>query len=189
MRLDHRHIRFTTPQLTIRRPNLIRLGGSRGSLNLLETALIAEGELMRFSFLGTEWMFRRALSEWTAVTVPYSRITAVRYSRLVAFRVISILAVASGIAASATLLWGLDDQGLGLLTAAYTVGMAAFLGFLNWWIKPYCRVNYRGKDGRSYLLAFTFRTKRLRKPFLDALAAHRAAAGQYAPAIPVGTGR
>jgi hypothetical protein len=181
MRLDHRQVRFVTPfALTLRRPNHIRLGGSRGHVDLQETALVAEGELMRFSFLGTEWLFRRALSEWTAVTVPYGRITAVRYDRLFALRIISILVVAVGAALSAALLLAEGDSTTGWAMAVFTAVLALLFGALNLWLKPSYQVRYRGKDGRIYLLAFTVRVKRLRKPFQDTLAAHRDAATPYA---------
>jgi hypothetical protein len=181
MRLDHRQVRFVTPfGLTLRRPNHIRLGGSRGHLDLQETAVVAEGELMRFSFLGTEWLFRRALSEWTTVTVPYGRITSVRYDRLVALRIVSILLVAVVAAFSATLLLAEGDPTTGWTMAGFAAILALLFGVLNLWMKPSYQVRYRGKDGRTYLLAFTVRAKRLRKPFLDTLAAHQAAAAPHA---------
>ena len=83
MKLDSRQFRFTVPFATFSARRLVKLGGKRGSLHLQETALVAEGELLRFTFIiGLEWLFRRALSEWTMVTVPYSRIQAVRISKL-----------------------------------------------------------------------------------------------------------
>ena len=53
-----------------------------------------EGEFLRFKlFMGIEWLFRRALSEWTTVTVPYSRIERVRVTRAWFARLLAPLAI------------------------------------------------------------------------------------------------
>ena len=70
----------------------MKLGGKRGSLHLQETALVAEGELLRFTFIiGLEWLFRRALSEWTMVTSRIRESSSVRISKLWPLRVLSAL--------------------------------------------------------------------------------------------------
>ena len=94
MRLDDRHIRFIRPFWPKIGQRLVPLGGRRGSVHLQETALVVEGDLLRFRFLlGIEWLFRQALSEWTSVTVPYARIERVRRSRLWPLRSVSLLLV------------------------------------------------------------------------------------------------
>jgi hypothetical protein len=176
MRLDQRQVRFVVPfwpSLALK----VRLGGQRGSLNLQETALVVEGELIRFSFFGIEWLFRRALSEWTTVTVPYSRIVAVRHVRLWLLRIGSALLTA--------LVWALavwlfrTDPLTGSMVGSLGVVETVLVGYINLRVRSYHRVTYRGKDGRRRLLTFAVRAKRLRKPFLDILAAHRAAAAAY----------
>jgi hypothetical protein len=108
MKLDSRQFRFSVPFATFSARRLVKLGGKRGSLHLQETALVAEGELLRFTFIiGLEWLFRRALSEWTMVTVPYSRIQAVRISKLWPLRILSALFVVGWIALTAYL-WDSD---------------------------------------------------------------------------------
>jgi hypothetical protein len=176
MRLDQRQVRFVVPFW----PSLahkVRLGGQRGSLNLQETALVVEGELIRFSFFGIEWLFRRALSEWTTVTVPYSRIVAVRHVRLWLLRIGSVVLTAL-VWALAVSLWRAEPLMAGVAVVLGFVG-TVLVGFINFLVRSYHRVTYRGKDGRRRLLTFAVRTKRLRKPFLDTLAAHRAAAAAY----------
>src|SRR5262245_36202943 len=92
MRLDSRQFRFVVPFVSYPRRKVVRFGGRRGSIQIQETALVVEGELLRFTFIiGLEWLFRRALSEWTTVTVPYSRIDSVRLSRLWPLRVFTFL--------------------------------------------------------------------------------------------------
>jgi hypothetical protein len=179
MRLEGRQIKFRPPFLTAGRTNVIRLGGSRGSLQLQETALVAEGELIRFRYFGLEWLFRRALSEWTTVTVPYARITTVRYPRFRVLALLGMLTIAVLVGVSVTAYLVADDRWAVMSEVWPVLLVAAVLASLLLFIRPFCRVSFRGKDGRSRVLDFVVRAKRLRKPFLDTLAAHRTAATRH----------
>jgi hypothetical protein len=152
---------------------------------LQETALVAEGELIRFQYFGTEWLFRRALSEWTTVTIPYARITSVRFRRSSMLALLLMLATAVAVAWSATLYLVADDARAGMREAAPWAISAVLVGGLTLLMRPSHRVSFRGKDGRSRILAFIVRNKRLRKPFLDTLAEHRAAASRHGVASAV----
>jgi hypothetical protein len=190
MRLEGRQVKFRAPFLTAGRSNVIRLGGSRGSLHLQETALVAEGELVRFRYFGVEWLFRRALSEWTTVTIPYARITSVGYRRSRVLGLLLMLAIAVAAAASVTMYLVADDTWKGLLAAAPSAIVVAVLGGLTLLNRRSYHVAFRGKDGRSRVLAFVVRTKRLRRPFLDTLAAHRTAAARHGtPPAVIGVNR
>ena len=95
MRLDARQVRFVPSFLPTWRTRTLRLGGRRGGLHLQEPALVLEGELLRFRLVfGIEWLFRQALSEWTTVTVPYSRIVTVRRTWAWLVRFLLVLAIA-----------------------------------------------------------------------------------------------
>jgi hypothetical protein len=178
MKLDDRQVRFVTPFWPSIRRHKVRLGGRRGSLHLQETALVAEGELIRFSFFSLEWLFRRALSEWTTVTVPYARIVAVRYHRLLWLRVLSALFLLAGLAEAMWLILA-RDPATGLLVFGLTIILGILLGYVNLRVKPSYRVTFRGKDGRRRMLAFAIRSNKLRRSFADALAVHQATAARY----------
>jgi hypothetical protein len=183
MRLADRQIRFIVPFWPSIRRRKVRLGGRRGSLHLQETALVAEGEILRFYYFNLELLFRRAVSEWTTITVPYSRIVSVRYYRRLVLRAVSVVVLLAALAESAWLMsWGVLEAAVA--TLMLTVILALLLGYLNARVRPAYGVVFRGKDGRPRLLAFAIRSKRLRKSFADTLAAHRAAAAQFRAPTP-----
>jgi hypothetical protein len=175
MKLDSRQFRFTVPFATFSARRLVRLGGKRGSLHLQETALVAEGELLRFTFIiGLEWLFRRALSEWTMVTVPYSRIQAVRISKLWPLRVLSALFVIGSIALIAYV-WNSD-----FAPPIMVFGFAGtlLLAYVNLRVRKSIHVEYWRKDRRRRLV-FQIPRRVLRQSFLSTLGAHQEAARQF----------
>ena len=95
MRLDPRKVRFVAPMFHVGVfGGAVRFVGRENTVHLQETALVAEGNLLKVGLLGLEILFRRALAEWSAVTVPYSRITAARYVRFPLLRVIALVVLA-----------------------------------------------------------------------------------------------
>jgi hypothetical protein len=178
MRLDHRHVRFITPFLLWPGTLMVRLGGRLGGVQLQETALVVEGELMRFNaILGIEWAFRRVLSEWTTVTVPYARIDSARLTSLWPLRAATLLVVA-GTAALAAWIWDAPYLPAVLIPG---VVLILLLLYVNVRVKPSVRIRFRAKDGRRRLIAFLIRPRRLRRPFLESLQAHRASAARFGP--------
>src|SRR5262245_21912066 len=186
MRLDSRQFRFVVPFVSLPRRKVVRFGGKRGSIQIQETALVVEGELLRFTFIiGLEWLFRRALSEWTTVTVPYSRIDSVRLSKLWPLRVLTLLFTAIWIALSA---WFWDNEAVAPIMV---IGFALFvlLLYVNFRVKRAVRVVFQAKDRRR-VLAFTVRRRPLRHAFMETLRRHQDAARQYqiptVTAVPIG---
>src|SRR5262249_16693518 len=152
-RLADRQIRFIVPFWPSIRRRKVRLGGRRGSLHLQETALVAEGEILRFYYFGLELMFRRVVSEWTTVTVPCGRTGSVRSYRRLVLRVVWAAALLAGLAESAWLMsWGAPEAGVA--TLLLTAILALLLGYINWRVRPAYGVVFRNKDGRPRLLAF-----------------------------------
>jgi hypothetical protein len=175
MKLDSRQFRFAVPFATFSARRLVRLGGKRGSLHLQETALVAEGELLRFTFIiGLEWLFRRALSEWTMVTVPYSRIEAVRISKLWPLRILSAFFVVGWIALTACL-WNRD-----FAPPIMVFGFAGtlLLAYVNLRVRKSIHVEYWRKDRRRRLV-FQIPRRALRESFLNTLRAHQESARQF----------
>jgi hypothetical protein len=186
MKLDGRQVRFITPFMLLPGQLLVRLGGRRGGVQLQETALVVEGELARFkAVIGVEWAFRRVLSEWTTLTVPYSRIDAARLSSLWPLRVVTILVVAGVVALA---VWLRDEPALVSVVWVFGGALALLLAYINVRVKPSVRVKFRSKDGKRRMLAFVIRSRRLRKPFLDTLQTHRAVAARFGTPAGVRTG-
>jgi hypothetical protein len=190
MKLDDRQVSFVVPFWPAWRTRTLRFGSRRGSLHLQETALVVEGELLRFSFIGLEWLFRRALSEWTTVTVPYSRLLAVRRAPTGAIRLLLFLALAATWATAIALFQSHPTAGAltsmltDVLTVVLTVVPTVVLVYSALRLKPTVKVLFRAKDGRRVRLAFVIRRRPTRQAFLDALAGHRAAAARHT-AVPV----
>jgi hypothetical protein len=184
MRLGPGQVRFTTSFLPTWRRRTLRLGGRRGAVHLQEPALVLEGEFLRFKlFMGIEWLFRRALSEWTTVTVPYSRIERVRVTRVWRIRLLSLLVIFAawgGLVATASL-----QAGVWMLVFAPVVGvLTTVLGYVTVRVGPTIRIDYRTKAGRRTRACFLVHKRLIRAAFVEALAAHRAAAARHS-AVPV----
>ncbi len=178
MRLDDRNVRFVTPFILVegRRKKYVRLGRRRGNLHLQETALVVEGELLRFHYFGIEMFFRRALSEWTTVTVPYSRIEVKRPSHWKAIAV--VLAVVAWIVFLSSVAEDAGDWAGGCMC-----GLAWLVPtlYLLWRGRVRHTVAFRGKDGKLRVLMFKVRPKAVRQQFLATLEAHRKDSLAHAP--------
>src|SRR5215204_507603 len=116
MRLDPRKVRFVAPLFHVGMfGGAVRFVGKENTVHLQETALVAEGNLLKVGLLGLELLFRRALAEWSTITVPYSRITAVRYVRFPALRVVALVVLAACLAVP--VLASLSEPAAGLALA------------------------------------------------------------------------
>lgn len=180
MRLDARQVRFTTSFLPTWRTRTLRLGGRRGSVYLQEPALVIEGELLRFHLFGIEWLFRRALSEWTTVTVPYSRIIAVRSTRAWLIRIVMVLALFGTWTGAGFLFWLAPTADTFTIIAVSV--LTVLLGYVAVRVRPMVAVVYRTKAGRRTQLTIWVRKPATRWAFLDTLEGHRAAAARHVAA-------
>ncbi len=79
MKVDAKNIRFVAVGPWFRRRSL-QFVGRANTMQLLETALVIEGYRQTIGYPVIDFLFRWALSEWTTVTVPYSRIVYCRFS-------------------------------------------------------------------------------------------------------------
>ena len=78
MKFGPRDLRFAYPVWASFRGVVVFIG-RRNTLHLQETALVIEGDLLRFQLPVIDWFVRRVFCEWTMLTVPYSRIVRHRY--------------------------------------------------------------------------------------------------------------
>src|SRR5258708_7938205 len=81
MKLDAKDVRFVGVLPWFRRRGL-RFVGRGNTIQLLETALVIEGNQKTIGLILIDLLFQQALSEWTTVTVPYSRVESCRFSRM-----------------------------------------------------------------------------------------------------------
>src|SRR4051812_9631405 len=87
MHLTGKNTRFVASLWSPRgQKRALRFVGKRHTVQLQETALVIEGEILRFSFPVLDMLFQRALCEWTTITIPYTRIKEFRFSRRWLFR-------------------------------------------------------------------------------------------------------
>jgi hypothetical protein len=187
VKLDPRSVKLLSPfwPAVVRRP--LRFSGKRNSVNLQETALVVEGELLRFYLLGIERFVAGAISEWTTVTIPYSRILRVKCSRW-SFPVGLFLAIGLALvgwveyealsAAAKT-----PDATTWAVAAAPLLAVGGF-GFLTWrLIRPVHTVVFRSKDGVRVLFQFRIGSREARRGFDATLARYQAAAAAHAPPL------
>ena len=185
MRLGPRQVRLITPFWPTLTGRTLRFTGRRNSIDLQETALVAEGDLLLFPCLGLERLFGRVLSARTTVTVPYSRLLAVRYRPRRVLRLVLL----AGLAAVMFLNFQLPRMPAAEWTSLDAVGDALLavpfvaLGAVVWWgIRPAYAVRFRARGGRRTRLHFAVRSRAVRAQFDAALAEYRRAARAHAPA-------
>ncbi len=178
MKLAGRQLRFLWPLPWFTRRRMLFIG-RRNTLQLLETALVVEGYRMRFYLPLIGSFFRQPLSEWTTVTIPYSRIRRVKHASLLLLRVLLVLLVALPVGASLvnTVLAGLDPSVRGQAAFVNGVGVTAVFGVpallvgaaVLWLLPRRTSLWFRQADGRTALLLFLVRPRKQRKAFQEQL--------------------
>jgi hypothetical protein len=174
VKLAGRHLRFLWPLPWFTRSRLLFIG-RRNTLQLLETALVVEGYRMRFYFPLIGTFFRQPLSEWTTVTIPYSRIRRVKHASGLLLRVLIVLLLGSSLVN--TILAGLDPSARGNaaflngvgVTAVFTVGALLVTVAALWLLPPRTSLWVRQADGQTALLVFLVRSRKYRKAFQEQL--------------------
>jgi hypothetical protein len=179
MRLGPRQVRMIAPFWPTLIGRTLRFMGRRNTIQLQETALVAEGDLLLFPCLGLERLFGKALSARTTVTVPYSRLIAVRYRRRRVLRLIIVGLLAAVVALTVDAPWD-DPTGFEWVPDALILVPVAVLAALVWWgIRPAYVLRFRTKDGWRTRLQFAIRSRALRAEFDAALAGYREVARTY----------
>lgn len=177
MKLAGKDVTFHTalPWPTRRQLRFLRKGNS---VQLLETALIVEGNLQRFSMPVIDRFFRRALSEWTTITIPYSRILKYRYTSR------SVLGFLVALVFWAPFVLGLvgyfAEGGRGQVSMVVSFALLGMLGSFLVYVAVKSRnyLVFRQADGKRALLVFHVRSKARQKAFREQLTANQAASQQ-----------
>lgn len=182
MKLQGKQIRFRVPMPWFGRRRLL-FHGDRNTVHLLETALVIEGHQQRFFFPVFDRFFRMPLSEWTTVTVPYSRVLRLRYARLLFARILTTLLVwlpflFFSFVTLMALKEGHGDVGwmayVLTLLAAFALVITLFANLVLFSSRYY--LYFRQADGRWALVAFRVPSSKKRQEFEGQLREYRRAA-------------
>jgi hypothetical protein len=184
MKLDAKQVRFRQSMFAGLSRSALTFAARRTSIHLQETAMVLEGELVQFHFFGLERFFARAVSEYSTVTVPYSRLAKVKYDRRWLIRGLMILLAAFfcliTVPAQFTNVRPDDRVGAFVLTGMIW-GLIALLTYLALRaVPPTYKVTYRNPDGAKRTFAFVVRKKAVRKRFDAELAKYRDAGEKFA---------
>ncbi|HEY2787503.1 MAG TPA: hypothetical protein VGJ05_21280 [Fimbriiglobus sp.] len=182
MKLTPKQVKLVYPFLPGITSRVLRFTGRRNTVHLQETALVLEGELIRFHYLGLERLFARALAEWTTITIPYSRLIRVKYKSR---RFLRLFVVLSFVLIIGLLSFGLFSRHASNpeLTILLLSGGGPILGLLCWVmfraILPGFAVTFRARDGTKTRFLFQVKKKPHRKEFGERLREYRAAAKAF----------
>lgn len=172
MKLDPAKVKFLPPLVPSLTARTIRFVGKRNSVQLLETALVVEGNILKVTLLSIERLFQAAVSEWTTVSVPYARIVkAKQQSRLF----LRLFWLGLGLF---FFTWSLDVSFKNRPEdVIYILGIGLFLllffGYLAFRLPSRYVVVFRSKDRRKRAFFFKIRSRKLRKSFDEALQRNR----------------
>jgi hypothetical protein len=163
----------------------LRFGGRRNSVQLLETALVVEGELQRFHFLGVESLYRKAISEWTGVTIPYSRILWagqrsfrwVRWPLFGLFGLMEVLWLADLLFSPRSR--GYEDVNWALWLIVTLTGLLLVFA-IHRLALPHYQVIHRTRNRSRVYLNLQIRSKKLRRAFDRELQRNRELAARHA---------
>jgi hypothetical protein len=164
MKLDRRQVRLLHPWPWPTRRR-VRFVGKDGTVQLLETALVFEGHAQRLGMPVLDLLFRMALSEWTTVTIPYSRILAHRHDRLLVWRaLVWVLLLLSGVPVLAGAQHNIQAASLGLLL--FTLPALMIFLYCEWkMLAPRTRVLFQRPDGTRVLVIFRILSRKQRQVF------------------------
>jgi hypothetical protein len=184
MKFGPRELRFTYPVWASFR-GLVVLVGRRNTLHLQETALVIEGDLLRFQLPIIDRFVRRVFCEWTMVTVPYSRIVRHKYCTYRTAKVLWWLLVAAAAGFLGFVLATLPKKEPAALAALMLVLVVLGL-LLHFVLRPRHVLTFRGADGKRRLVCFRFTGRPQRNQFICLLTANLDAVRALPAASPQG---
>jgi hypothetical protein len=159
----------------------LRFVGRGNTIQLLETALVIEGNQKTIGLFIVDILFQQALSEWTTVTVPYSRVEGCRFKRMWLAKllvltplflclylpclvgIISVTTTMKEFAEGFGVIMGVE---LAIVTALVIYLAIRFLGARHF-------LMFQRADGQRMLTCFHIRKRAMRKAFEELLQANR----------------
>lgn len=178
MRIEPNQLTFLPVTFSWRRDRLWFVGQGN-TLQLLDTAMVIEGNLRTISLPPFDWLFRSALSEWTTVTIPYSRITKCDYARYLMVKILIILFLVGPftlmvIGAINSLKVSIEEV---VLLSIFMLPLVFLILYLFFRIfAPRYRLRFQRADGRECMVGFRIYRKKRRKEFEQLLESNRKAA-------------
>jgi hypothetical protein len=179
MKIDPRHVRFLPPFLPSPGGRRLWFVGRGNTIHLHETAVVLEGYLKRLGMPLVDLFFQRVLSEWTTVTVPYSRILNYRFINRRVLRYLSYVVLwAPPALCLLTLVWETHD----VFTPVYTAVMLALFALLTTLylkyrlLAPRNHLRYQRADGRRVSVTFRITSRKRQEEFTALLEGNRLAA-------------
>lgn len=151
--------------------------GRDNTLHLQETALVIEGDLVRFRLPILDLFVKRAFAEHSLITIPYSRIVRFTRARYIAAKVLYWLLAAAVYALVFRTVWDtLDPEG-----SAYVLTLTGLLFLLiGYLVHRFFRARhvlvFRRADGTRCVVCFCLTRRKQRLRFVELLKANRDAA-------------
>jgi hypothetical protein len=186
MKIEAKNLR-PLPSVSLFNRNGLNFVGSANTIQLLDTALVVEGLLKTLGLIVVDLLFRQALSEWTTVTIPYSRIVSCNYKRN-NLKIIFVFLLTYFpfllVAALPVLTDGrITESNLGiflglLLVLTIPACIAFAVLFFVMRLGPRVVLIFRRADGRQMQVSFRITPKSLRAKFLERLESNRKTATQ-----------
>jgi hypothetical protein len=171
------------------------------SVQVQETGLVVQGQLRKLFMPLFDLAFASVLSEYATVTIPYRRIRSLCWAKRVGSRFVVTVLVWLPVC-FLLLLFALPHPGQGVLAPmelAYGASLLAFLAlvltlyFDCWLLVSRCQLLFEQADGRSVLLSFRIRSRKVCQAFLEKVEANRrliqdvaAPPGRPLPRVPAG---
>jgi hypothetical protein len=178
MKFDSRQVRFTWAFPWPGRQRL-RINHKGGTVQVLETALVVECYIRKLALPVVDYFFSQVLSEWTTITVPYSRIVKFRLVRYLLWRIPLTILFWSPVLLFIAAIFTDPKEIAGKILAIGVSGIFALLltAYLNLRIlTPRFHVVFLNSDGERWLASFRIRRRKDRYAFLQAVEANRTAA-------------
>jgi hypothetical protein len=188
MKIEAKQVRFL-PMLPWFGRRRIRFVGKANTIQLLETALVIEGQRKMLALYVIDLFFQQALSEWTMVTVPYSLIESCRYSRRWVvrglFATLFIMPVVVFLVLSVLWVGQTPGDAMSLMTPVLLFGLLLLSLYALLRIFPSQYVlRFRRADGRLVRTHFRIKSRAVRRAFEQRLETNRTAAGTSSMATP-----
>jgi hypothetical protein len=179
MKIGPKDVRFSR---TMRHPwwRQLRFLPRGNSLQVQETGLVIEGYLQKLSLPIVDMFFRSVLSEWTTVTVPFSRILFLKTRSFVLLRVLlTLVAWLPLVFVGFTLLTSRRRPGesSGLLEFGLPLAaLGALVTFIfNWLLATRHCLVFEEASGSLALVCFRIKKAKLRRRFVELIQDHRRA--------------
>jgi hypothetical protein len=139
-------------------------------------------------------LFARVLAEWSALTVPYARITRIKYRRFPLVRLIALLYLVLGPVFCVLVLLG--PGGVWGALTAFLIGLVPGLPMILilWRVPPRHLIEFRARNGTRTQLRLYISGRALRNEFVAKLNEYRTAAQEFGTLeaqepLPPGPGR